>query len=134
MKEKQEKLNQVCCTLLSQNRLLIQQNQELASKVHTESKKKDRIMKQVFRIVRASISEFWREFCQEEDTREEDERNLKELYEVFMQFIDQHDLPQILKTLDYFLGTNHEKKPKTFKVVNQNESTLLNSYSEEEIK
>lgn len=134
MKEKQEKLNQVCCTLLSQNRLLIQQNQELATKVHTESKKKDRIMKQVFRIVRASISEFWREFCQEEDTREEDERNLKELYEVFMQFIDQHDLPQILKTLDYFLGTNHEKKPKTFKVVNQNESTLLNSYSEEEIK
>ena len=34
-----------------------------------------------------------------------------------MQFIDQNQLSQVLKTLDYFLGTDHSKKAKTFKVV-----------------
>ena len=55
------------------------------------------------------------------------------MYEVFVQFIDQYDLSQILKILDYFLGTS-SKKVKTFKVINENESSLLHSYSEEEIR
>lgn len=59
MKEKQGKLEEICCTLLSQNQVLIKQNHDLAHKYKNESKKKDRIMKQVFRIVGASITEFW---------------------------------------------------------------------------
>lgn len=61
---------------------------------------------------------------------EEKQKSFQDLYDIFMQFIDQHELSQILKILDYFLGTDHTKKAKTFKVVNTNEATLLNSYSE----
>jgi len=53
-----------------------------------------------------------------------------------MAFIEQNDLPKILKTLEILIfpsGVDKKKKGKFFKVVGSSEINFLSSYTEEEV-
>lgn len=54
-----------------------------------------------------------------------------------MAFIEQNDLPKILKTLEILIfpsGIDKKKKGKFFKVVGSSEINFLSSYTEEEVE
>jgi hypothetical protein len=122
--------------LIRQNKILTIQNQELCHKLRKERREKERIIDQVFRIVGVSITEFWEDFCEETDTIDEKSTYFQEIYHMLMNFIQENELFNIMKTLEFFIAPkNGSKKIKTFKIVNpKEEGNFMSSYTDEEVE